>query len=335
VQKNWNKPSSGDSRPHWASIASSPSGFTLVELLVVIAIIGVLVALLLPAVQAAREAARRAQCTSNQKNIALAVLNYEDANKALPSGTPFYDGCDGITTPPKKINFHRISAFVLILPYIEQQALFAKYQLDLDPYIWMSDNTGNNWHRRPGREELVEVRPAIYVCPSDLSERLHDDPDPGPIRNGLKPATGSYAFVGGSNGPPTTGDSVKCKNTGAFLYGYPVELEAITDGTSNTMFVGEVIDAHTRISSNIWSFASRHADSLRTTANPLNTTPGTGLRVTAGATTDQNGAFGSRHPSGATFAYGDGRVDFLQDEIDLAVYRAISTIALEETTTND
>jgi prepilin-type N-terminal cleavage/methylation domain-containing protein/prepilin-type processing-associated H-X9-DG protein len=308
--------------------------FTLVELLVVIAIIGILVALLLPAVQAAREAARRNQCVNNLKNIALAILNYEDANGGLPPGTPFFDDCPKVGSQTS-VNLHRISGFVLILPQLEESALFDQYQLDKSPYIWMSDNTGNNWHRVPGREGLVEARPDIYVCPSEQSPAIHEDPDTGPIRNGLKPATGSYAFVSGTVGPPVANAPAKCTNTGAFVYGKPTQLRKIVDGLSKTMLVGEVIDPHTRKGSNIWSFAARHSDSLRTTTNPLNTPTGMGLVVDFGATLGCNGAFASRHPGGANFAFGDGHVEFLPEEIDLDTYRALSTIALEDSATND
>jgi prepilin-type N-terminal cleavage/methylation domain-containing protein/prepilin-type processing-associated H-X9-DG protein len=310
------------------------NGFTLVELLVVIAIIGILVALLLPAVQAAREAARRNQCVNNLKNIALAILNYEDANGNLPPGTPFFDACQQ-KTPVSTVNNHRISGFVMILPQIEESALFDQYQLDKTPYIWMHDNTGNNWHQLPGRQGLVEARPAIYVCPSEQSPAIHEDPDTGPIRNGLKPATGNYALVTGTIGPPEVGVNAKCDNTGPFRYGNPVGLRKITDGLSKTIFVGEVIDPHTRKGSNIWSFAARHADSMRTTTNPLNTAPGLGLVIDFGATLGSNGAFASRHPGGGNFAFGDGHVEFVPEEIDMDSYRALSTIALEDFASND
>jgi prepilin-type N-terminal cleavage/methylation domain-containing protein/prepilin-type processing-associated H-X9-DG protein len=312
------------------------NGFTLVELLVVIAIIGILVALLLPAVQAAREAARRNQCVNNLKNIALALLNYEDANGSLPPGTPFFDNCPRSGTLTS-INNHRISGFVLILPQLEESSLYDQYQLDKTPNVWMSDNTGNNWHRLPGREGLVEARPDVYVCPSEQSPAIHENPDPGPIRNGLKPATGTYAFVTGTIGPPVAGVDAKCRNTGPFLYGKTITLRKIIDGLSKTMIVGEVIDPHTLISSNIWSFAARHADSMRTTTNPLNTPPGLGQVVgpADGVTQGSNGAFASRHPGGGNFAFGDGHVEFLPEEIDMTTYQAMSTIALEDFGSND
>ena len=99
------------------STKKSKAGFTLVELLVVIAIIGVLVALLLPAVQAARESARRTSCTNNLKNIALAMLNFHDSHKALPASN----------RPPGATNNPRYSAFMLLLPYYEEQNVYDLY----------------------------------------------------------------------------------------------------------------------------------------------------------------------------------------------------------------
>jgi prepilin-type processing-associated H-X9-DG protein len=128
---------------------------------------------------------------------------------------------------------------------------------------------------------------------------------------------------------------VKCQNNGPFVYGYPVPLRQVTDGLSNTIFVGEVIDTHTRAGSNIWSFAARHADSLRNTGNPLNTITGTGLRVSSGGTANANGAFASRHPGGANFAYGDGSVSFMTDDINTDSYRYLSTIAGGEILPNE
>jgi len=305
-------------------------GFTLVELLVVIAIIGVLIALLLPAVQAAREAARRAQCVNNEKNIVLAILDYEHTHKKLPPGTPNRDNCDVPGTEDTNQNLHRISGFVLILPFIEEEPLYDALHLDEPPFIWRPGGGGDNWWLVPGREQLLEARPDIYVCPSDQSSPFHLNPDQSPIRPDKlphNPPTGSYALNAGSNGPPSTGCIVKSENTGPFLYRRQIELRQITDGTTHTLFVGEVQGADTFESSNIWSFGVRLVDSLRDTVNPLNTPPGEGTFVTTGNTIGANGAFGSYHAEGANFAFGDGHVVFIDDGIDYDTYVAISTIA--------
>jgi prepilin-type processing-associated H-X9-DG protein len=122
-------------------------------------------------------------------------------------------------------------------------------------------------------------------------------------------------------------DQVRLKhgNTGLFNYLDGTSMSEITDGTANTMVVGEVIDAHTRESSNRWMVGSRHLDSLRSTENPLNTPPGTGPHVLTAYGYSCNGAFGSRHPGGGQFAFADGKVRFVADSIDLALYRALST----------
>ena len=104
-------------------------GFTLVELLVVIAIIGVLVALLLPAVQAARESARRSQCTNNIRQMSIATLNHEDAKKKLP---PLYEMVQVAPAPAAKTESH--GTHIYILPYMEQQAIYDQYNFDF-PWI--------------------------------------------------------------------------------------------------------------------------------------------------------------------------------------------------------
>ena len=109
------------------SFARRRCGFTLVELLVVIAIIGVLVALLLPAVQAAREAARRMRCTNNMKQLGLAVHNYHDTNKVFPASVYGYKACDpggGVLPDPLPL---AVSGWVATLPFFEQTAIATKY----------------------------------------------------------------------------------------------------------------------------------------------------------------------------------------------------------------
>jgi len=301
-------------------------GFTLVELLVVIAIIGILIALLLPAVQSAREAGRRAQCSNNLKQIALALANYENALRSYPPGRM---GCDGWTADVCMDNpgYERpgTSGFVMILPYLELTSL---YDL-IDPFAKgavypaapgdSSDGTTDGW-RTPEVDQAIRTRPPVFVCPSSLTKPMYGSA-----------ATGCYALVQGSRGPSYGIDQrrVKHYNNGMFNYRTSHSSKRVSDGLSNTMFVGEIIDGHTRESANRWTIGSRHLDSMRSTDNPLNTPPGEGVILMSGGSPlygyRVNGAFASRHPAGAQFAFGDGHVVFLGENIDRDTYRALST----------
>ncbi len=179
-------------------------GFTLVELLVVIAIIGILVALLLPAIQAAREAARRTQCNNNLKQIGVALQNYHDTYKIFP---PSY-----VNNGPDIM----WGWGMLILPFMEQQALFEK----IDPIRW-GGGGGNPVHRADQNPDLRE-RIEGYRCPSD------------PFR----PAT-SATFAG--TGQAGASNYVISEGVAAMDRGVhdAHALADILDGTSNTMLVGE------------------------------------------------------------------------------------------------
>jgi len=295
----------------------SRRAFTLVELLVVIAIIGVLVALLLPAVQAAREAARRMECASNLKQIALAVNGYEGAYKVFPPGRVGYDG----SASP---GVHKVgtSGLVMILPYLEQQAVYDRFDFTDGPWSYSDD-----WYEGTNGDAIAQ-RPKVYVCPSDDSEPFSlDTVVGGTYEIDGKAATGSYALVEGTHGAGVKGtlyDAIKYDNTGVFYYIETMKVSDVTDGLNHTMLVGEVVEAHTLNSSNIWSRGLREMDTLRSTSNPLNTWPGEGVVITRYGLR-VNGAFASRHPGGANFAFGDGHVEFLEENIALDVYRALST----------
>ena len=119
----------------------------------------------------------------------------------------------------------------------------------------------------------------------------------------------------------------KHHNSGMFLYWTVVELRQVTDGTSKTFAFGEIIDGHTRDSSNMWTNVLRFADSYRVTEVALNTPTGVEAKVVGSNPAKVNGAFASNHPGGAQFTYVDGHVEFITDSIDLDLYQNLSTIA--------
>ena len=311
------------------------NAFTLVELLVVIAIIGVLIALLLPAVQAAREAARRTQCKNNLKQIGLGLHNHLSAVKKFPpavlgcdTGAEQYDQCSPALSPPHNGN----SGFLALLPYLELQTLYDQFDFTNDgPWRWFGTA---QIALTPTNYLPVKVRPEVFVCPSDDS--------PGTFRHASWPntagqdvAVGNYAFVAGKNGPGGYDRNlhyVKLHNTGLFSYLIARRPNEASDGLSHVICVGEVLEPSSIHSQNIWSFGLRHQSSHRTTENPINTPPGSKSYphvVSQGATL--NSAFGSKHPGGALFVFGDGHVEFLTENISLAIYEALSTRAGGET----
>ncbi len=207
-------------------------GFTLVELLVVIAIIGVLVALLLPAVQAAREAARRANCQSNLHNLALAALNYENSRSALPPSsqspvTPSSDGNELVNL--LHANSSQLSWIVQILPYIEQQQMFAQFDLKKPFATWRNENVAST--------PTPEVnQPGVLMCPSDSAQGLMFS---FPGRVGAN--TGNRTFGKGNYVAYASPEHVECQiRAPGALTNEPQPLERISDGTSNTLMLTEV-----------------------------------------------------------------------------------------------
>ena len=296
-------------------------GFTLVELLVTIAIVGILIGLLLPAVSSVREAARRVDCQNKLRQIGVALLNYESAQDELPPGRV---GCDDIgqqmsviaecqseLSPEEK---NGASGFVLILPQFEMQGL--SDQIDLNNGgLWNRDVDDLDWWANANKRAAVEHFIPEFWCPSQTSKKISD------VYKPIIAATSCYAFNNGSLGPDHPVHATKYKNNGAFIYRQAISLVDFRDGLANSFLVGEVLRPDTYESSNVWSYAIANADCLRTTTNPLNTLPGGGVIVEL-----RNGAFGSNHPQGANFVYGDGHVEFMNESVDLTVYRLISSI---------
>ena len=196
---------------------ASRLAFTLVELLVVIAIIGILVALLLPAVQSAREAARRVQCQSQLHNLALAVLNFESQQKALPEGS-------SSQMTNQQVNLRsgtQLSWMVRILPFIEQDSIYDQFDLDL---VAMD---------QPATDPQA-FQPGTFLCPSDEGkDRFYDAR--------LTPRGAARPFAKGNYAAYVSPEHAECQAVakGALIY-KPQPMSKIEDGTSKTIMLTEV-----------------------------------------------------------------------------------------------
>ncbi len=267
------------------------------ELLVVIAVIGVLVALLLPAVQAAREAARRTQCQNNLRLLGTALLNYEQQHKELPVG------CIGYGTLGDELQ-RLISWNVQLLPFIEQEPLWNQYQLNIPSYS------------SPNRELGATVLP-IFLCPSTPSDQLLSSTN---LWKGQ--AFTDYAGLFGVEGDGHdnldygTGEMVdphaqplNDESLGIMIYNVAVSFKQITDGTALTASVGEATSR--RITTMEW--ANGHNIFAQDQVNGVNGIGGLDNEI------------GSPHPRGASVTFCDGHVAFLHDEIEQFVLNALLT----------
>jgi prepilin-type N-terminal cleavage/methylation domain-containing protein/prepilin-type processing-associated H-X9-DG protein len=307
-------------------------GFTLVELLVVIAIIGILVALLLPAVQAAREAARRSGCTNNLRQEAIAMQNYNSARGALPTG--LNQCCWGTWQ-------------VAILPYLEETALSALYKNYGGP-------EGSLWYYdEPNMTNVVSKRIAAATCPSDKISA------PFPIGTGGM-TKHNYVVNYGPTGLeknlyeiPNGGWNQVALLNGVKYEGAPFEsrkaikLSRITDGTSNTLLMAEVLQGeNSDIRGLTWwgdgagfttylgpnasqPDVSVYASYCNVTENDLKPC------VQQTHANPEMYAARSRHPGGVNVAMCDGSVRAVSDTIDLNTWRALSTIHGAEVVNED
>lgn len=287
-------------------------GFTLVELLVVIAIIGVLVALLLPAVQAAREAARRMKCQNNLKQVGLALQNYHDVFNILPPG--------GVST-------NETSWTVFILPFMEQKNLYEQFNFNAGAYT-----SGTN---QVGRNALALNKIDAYLCPSSpLVKMLLNPPnhvESPEVVSGVVPYTSHYYGIMGPTGTSSTGGTYSI-NTAGSHGGYAttgmfpfcntsVRFAEVTDGLSNTLTVGEIswVNTQTGTRYRSWMRGCRTNDwnnGARNVAVSVNT---------PGFATFNSIAFGSQHPNGTNFVLGDGAVRFVSQNINIGAYKAAAS----------
>ncbi len=330
------------------------SAFTLVELLVVIAIIGVLVALLLPAVQAAREAARRIQCANNLKSMGLATLNFHDTKKHFPISIPHWAGqyrtaeCSGgvtVSSNPEDASptgYNGKGWIVDILPQIEQQAAHDRIVGD-SKGKFSASSTGGRGMGRIGIRDIVSSQLSVFTCPSDASSAPSDSQQWYWSKEGVTTATTSYKGNVGDTllstdsnpcstsvdppasletGSPDVHNTVS--NNGLFQrtsFFEPINLRNVTDGTSNTFMIGEVV-----VSQDYHSAAFFSDGDWATCGLPLN------FFLQNASEDDLKNkywyklrGYKSLHPGGAQFVLADGSVHFIQENIDTISYRALST----------
>jgi prepilin-type processing-associated H-X9-DG protein len=304
--------------------------------LVVIAIIGILVGLLLPAVQAAREAARRMQCSNNLKQIGLALLNYESTYKTLPGGAAFYGGTTttiGRFSGP--IN-NRGSMLAYILPFLEQQALYNQFDfgMPLDNARFPPTINGGMYLRGA-------IVPA-YICPSDVNPPLSPGVNQTQPSN-YHPSTGPTADISNNSACScplfSTFKTYSLAGTnvnnpaGPFSrrgYNSITRLSHITDGLSNTILVGEVradSSNHVRAGwchSNKWGIFTQIPINFDSSEPDVATATAKGKTAcNARCTWNSEVGFRSRHTGGAQFVMGDGSVHFLSQSIDMNNYQRL------------
>ncbi|MCI0637823.1 MAG: DUF1559 domain-containing protein [Gemmataceae bacterium] len=318
------------------TVTGARRAFTLIELLVVIAIIAILIGLLLPAVQKVREAAARAQCQNNLKQLALGVHGFNDVHKTLPHNgsrnfTTQGQSCCGAGAP-------RWSWIARILPYIEQDNLFKQASV--------SETT--NLNANAVVLDAISRTIPILLCPSDnaITPRT-DAANLSPIRVG----TTNYKGVSGGNwgngetrwrwgspngpfGSPlgTANHSGILNGNGIFFradYLRKLAINQIRDGTSNTFMIGEVIpslDIHTS-----WPYSNNACGTCGIGPNSKR------VNGTDYAANDWPNvySFRSRHSNGLQFALGDGSVRFVSETIPIARYRALCSVGGGEIASSD
>ncbi len=281
-------------------------GFTLVELLVVIAIIGILVAMLLPAVQTAREAARRMQCGNNLKQMGLALHNYQTAwQEQFPIGNP----------GPQK---HGL--FTAMLPYLEQQNLYDKLNL-----------TGNTH-----TEALRFTDVPLYACPSYPYKRVHKGDVSFTYQEGaILTYQGMAGYIYDAATQPLEASSDgKIPKNGMFGWGFSRSVSEVRDGLSNSAAIGEYVHIDRAVGSdyakppgNVRPWMAGANDQKGTYAVKVAEYPPNARidRISQGIPFNHlpNGSY---HVGATLFVFGDGSVHSISDSIDLKIYEALSSV---------
>jgi prepilin-type N-terminal cleavage/methylation domain-containing protein/prepilin-type processing-associated H-X9-DG protein len=287
-------------------------GFTLIELLVVIAIIGILIALLLPAVQKVREAANRAKCQNNLKQLGLALHNYHDANGSFPAGQ---------VENPKK---HVWTAYTL--PYYEQDNIYRGYDFQV------------HWYQDPNTS-LVTVQLKIFQCPSAQPDRV-EDPDNERSGVTVPAACSDYGAIGNVDQALVDDGFIPGplppKPNGVLADQHYTRISEITDGTSQTMMVGEIagrpthyvtggkvvpFDPANPVYGAGWADWDNGFQIHGASPDGL-TEPGP-----CGINCNNNKGIYSFHPGGANVLFADGAVHFLRESMSIVTVAALATRA--------
>jgi prepilin-type N-terminal cleavage/methylation domain-containing protein len=307
-------------------------GFTLVELLVVIAIIGVLVALLLPAVQSARESARRAKCVNNLKQIVLGVHNYETSHRTFPIG--HYDCCYG-------------TWLLSLLPYIEQNALYQQYVRPGAMEGFGGASGGDIRYGTAVNLPVTRTQIAVYTCPSDIKSANasvisgvtfhnyvanHGNTSRGRLTYG-NVNFGGAPFIVVINPTKSPAVPTDLKNPQV------VKFADVVDGLSNTLAFSETVQGKSGdLRGFAWWGGGSHFETYITpnssqpdvTESSSYCMPSVRLNppcIGASGSTWETIAARSRHPVGVNAALCDGSTRFVSNNVDLTTWRSLGTAA--------